>query len=926
MFRIRLLGTPHIESERGVISQGPRRIALLASLAAAGPGGLTRDKLLARLWPEGDTDRSRRNLSQLLYAMRTELGVDLIEGTGTLRLDPAQCTSDVGDFDAALAESRLADALAAYGGPFLDGFHLAESSEFSQWADTERERRSGQARRAALKLAESLAGADLGQQATAWRRALALDPLSGAVTRGLMDVLAAQGDRAGAIRIAEQHATLLRSELDGDPDPEVVRRAEEVRQGSGVPSAPLGERAQPPAGSPAGAAPEDEPPADLPTRPVAAPASRRRAVLVVAAALLAAAALFAVSRRAPARLAADEFVLLAEFANGTSDSLLTRTVGAAVSAALQQSSVVVPLPRGRVSAALRRMQRADTTERLEASVAREVALREGVRLVLGGEIIESGGTTQLISRITEAATGRVLATRTFNVTSEDALFEAIDQLAAAMRRDLGEARASVSAARPLPDVTTGSLAALHEYAAALDAQRAGADNVAAQRLQRAVLLDSNFAAAHAKLGEYYSLGNDVPLASRHYERALALAERLPIEEQLRVRIAAAWARGDRGETVRLSRTYLDLRPRDAGAWAGLAFALFSGGQQREAIEAYRQVDRISPLQAGSLLNMGTAYLALARRTSDSALFDTARVAYERAFVMQPASEFNGFYNHQYGTILLGAGRRDSARATFDRMLLRDPVDRARALRSLGYLDAMAGSWEAAARRFGEAAELSVAQRQMTSALRNDALQADLLLRLGDPARARAPLRRATAVAEREPIEARAVAFVALAQVRAGDLGAARRLLDRMRAMSRPENDAEQAVLLEVDGAIRLAGGDVAGARERLERAFVRDSGNSQIAVLRAHALSAAGADSAALVAWQRIGQSFEFGIEGQFDWQFADYERARILERLGRTEAAEEALRRIVGRFPSHAVDVEPPVLRDTRARLERLERRAVPP
>ena len=156
MFRVRLLGTPHLESDRGVVPQGPRRIAILAALAAAGPAGLTRDKLITLLWPEGDADRSRRNLSQLLYAMRTELGADLVEGTGTLRLDPAQCEADVIAFDAAIADKRWADALAAYGGPFLDGFHLAESAEFSQWSDAERDRRAVQARSAAVRVAESV--------------------------------------------------------------------------------------------------------------------------------------------------------------------------------------------------------------------------------------------------------------------------------------------------------------------------------------------------------------------------------------------------------------------------------------------------------------------------------------------------------------------------------------------------------------------------------------------------------------------------------------------------------------------------------------------------------------------------------------------------------------------------------------------------
>ena len=106
MLTLRLLGTPHLEGANGVLpNPGPRRVAMLASIAAAGTAGITRDKLVARLWPDADDDRARRNLSQLLYSLRTELGVDLIEGTSTLRLDPAQCTADVMAFDLAIAET-----------------------------------------------------------------------------------------------------------------------------------------------------------------------------------------------------------------------------------------------------------------------------------------------------------------------------------------------------------------------------------------------------------------------------------------------------------------------------------------------------------------------------------------------------------------------------------------------------------------------------------------------------------------------------------------------------------------------------------------------------------------------------------------------------------------------------------------------------
>jgi hypothetical protein len=48
-------------------------------------------------------------------------------------------------FEAALGDGRLADAVGAYRGPFLDGFHVSESVELAHWIDDQRSRLRGSA-------------------------------------------------------------------------------------------------------------------------------------------------------------------------------------------------------------------------------------------------------------------------------------------------------------------------------------------------------------------------------------------------------------------------------------------------------------------------------------------------------------------------------------------------------------------------------------------------------------------------------------------------------------------------------------------------------------------------------------------------------------------------------------------------------------
>jgi len=574
----------------------------------------------------------------------------------------------------------------------------------------------------------------------------------------------------------------------------------------------------------------------------------------------------------------------------------------------------------RMSAALRRMERPDTMRRLGVDLAREVAVREGVRFVLAGEVIALGGERQLISRIIEAASGRVVRTRTFRAASDAEILATIDELAARMRRDLGEANSTVSQARALPEVTTASLAALSAYSSALAADYVEDGPLTLEFLHRAVRIDSTFASAHAMLGRLYNESNNLPRSSFHFTRALAQVDRLPLHEAQRIRISAAYARGDRDLAVELTRQLITLRPRDANAWAQLGFYLYASGRSTDSRAAYAIADSLDPLVPSDLLNVGTTWASEARPTSDPARYDSARVYYARAIAQMPALESSGFYNHQYGTILLGAGRPDSAEAVFDRMTARGPVDRARGLRSNAYLDAIQGRWRRAAERIAEAAALTARANESTSASRNFALLAELHLAVGERQAARRAAEQAAAIALRDPLETRALAFVARALVHVGDLPTAQRVLGRMRAAARPEFAAEQSEIRSVEGELLLARGQAEAAVPVLRSALAIDSTRLPGRIAYARALAATGQDSAADAAWERIGRALEFGLEGQFEWQFADHERGLALERMGRMERAIAMYRRQLQRQPQQPGEPAPLALRATEERLRLLE------
>lgn len=266
-----LLGGTALEGPAGPVT-GPaaqrHRLALLALLAVARGEGIRRDKLVACLWPERDADHARNLLNQAVHALRRALGEPAIRSHGdTLHLDPTLVPTDLGAFEQAVDRRDWRQAVEQYRGPFLDGFFLPDAPEFEQWVDGERTRLAGMYQAALEALAREAAEAgDAAEAVRWWQRLAAEDRLSSRIALGLMEALAASGDRAAAIQHAHLHARLLHEELGAAPDPEVEALADLLRSPASAPAPPLVARPAEPEPSPGtGTMPPARPPADGPT-------------------------------------------------------------------------------------------------------------------------------------------------------------------------------------------------------------------------------------------------------------------------------------------------------------------------------------------------------------------------------------------------------------------------------------------------------------------------------------------------------------------------------------------------------------------------------------------------------------------------------------------------------------------------------------
>src|SRR5437868_5145289 len=99
MLSLRVLGGLAIERD-GIalddLSASRKTLAVLAILAASLPASVSRDRLMALLWPDSDEQRARNSLKQALHFARRELGdPEIIQGVADLRLSAERLNSDI---------------------------------------------------------------------------------------------------------------------------------------------------------------------------------------------------------------------------------------------------------------------------------------------------------------------------------------------------------------------------------------------------------------------------------------------------------------------------------------------------------------------------------------------------------------------------------------------------------------------------------------------------------------------------------------------------------------------------------------------------------------------------------------------------------------------------------------------------------------
>jgi tetratricopeptide (TPR) repeat protein/tRNA A-37 threonylcarbamoyl transferase component Bud32 len=348
-----------------------------------------------------------------------------------------------------------------------------------------------------------------------------------------------------------------------------------------------------------------------------------------------------------------DVLIVSDFLDHTGDPTLALALTEAIHTDLTQSPTVRVMSPGEVTAALERMERAPQGH-VTPAVAREIAVREGVKAVLAGEINAAGTGYLLSAQLVSAESNEILTAVRVTARDSTQVIDAIDELSARLRERIGESLRTIRRSPSLSRVTTASLPALRRYTRALEAEDQGDADRAMALLEEAVALDTAFAMAYRKLGvimenRMLSRAGTIDALTRAYQHRERLTER---EGYL---AAAAYHRAVTGEEERAIQAFeamLDLDPDDSWALNNLGVVYSDRREHALAAQAYArafEVDSGNPLAinnlASTMMSLGDLAGADSAVAVAAGLFPTdPTVAEQRALLHYARGEFDRTYS------------------------------------------------------------------------------------------------------------------------------------------------------------------------------------------------------------------------------------------------------------------------------------------
>jgi eukaryotic-like serine/threonine-protein kinase len=292
------------------------------------------------------------------------------------------------------------------------------------------------------------------------------------------------------------------------------------------------------------------------------------------------------SQQAPVSL------LVGDFDNQTSDAIFDGTLEPAFNLALEGASFINSFSRTQAHTIGQQLK--PGASGLDESLARLVAVREGVSVVLTGTVTKNGNGFRVESKAVDAVTGKTIASVDSDAENKQDVLRAVDKLAAHIRTALGDTTPESAQLAKAETFSTGSLEAAHEYAIAQDLSAADKVQESLSHYSRAIELDPDMGRAYAGMAaEVAGLGRNQE-ALKDYQMALARIDRMSDREKYRTRGGYYLLMREPSKAIEEYSALVKQFPFDNAGYSNLALAYFYRHDMNKAVEEGRHAVEISP--------------------------------------------------------------------------------------------------------------------------------------------------------------------------------------------------------------------------------------------------------------------------------------------------------------------------------------------
>lgn len=312
---------------------------------------------------------------------------------------------------------------------------------------------------------------------------------------------------------------------------------------------------------------------------------------------------------------------------------------------------------------------------IDRTVAGEVAREANASWLLTGSILQTEPTFVIVSSVSDAENGRILASQRIEGQTGESLISVVDRLGAAVREDLALPKSvEREPNRPLSDLTTHSQDAYRLYLEGVESIRQLNFSAAAKSLETAIALDSTFAMAYYKLSRanrhrmmFTEANHAADQAARFSDHATPL-ERLYIEAERHI------AKGEPERAADALRELVTRYPDEKEALVLLADFHLIRQQGAAAAEMYEKVIALDPSHKIAYNNLTYAY-------EHAGNYDKAIESINRYIALAP-DEPNPYDTR--GDLYAHNGKLEDAMSSYRQALKRRP-DFAHSICKLGHM-------------------------------------------------------------------------------------------------------------------------------------------------------------------------------------------------------------------------------------------------